>query len=42
MAFEKKISTGWDEGDTTKEVRKVADGVETITFPKPVLLFKFY
>ncbi|VDD85878.1 unnamed protein product [Enterobius vermicularis] len=35
VAFEKKISTGWDEGDTTKEVRKVADGVETITFPKP-------
>uniref|UniRef100_A0A158R4U7 RNA helicase n=1 Tax=Syphacia muris TaxID=451379 RepID=A0A158R4U7_9BILA len=29
-----KTCTGWDEGDMSREVRKVEDGIETIMFPK--------
>ncbi|VDM39187.1 unnamed protein product [Toxocara canis] len=34
--FEVKVRTGWDEADSNSEVRKIADGVETITFPRGV------
>ncbi|VDK55306.1 unnamed protein product [Anisakis simplex] len=29
-----KVRTGWDEVDSNSEVRKIADGIETINFPR--------
>lgn len=29
-----KVRTGWDEADSSSEVRQISDGVETINFPR--------
>ncbi len=34
LGFQVKIPTGWDEADRNGQVRRIANGIETIEFPK--------